>query len=90
MRDVFLKLSSIAVASFTVEFIVNIWSVSSSHCGCLVQKRIERSFCQILEDQLLGDGPGLLEHQELLEDDRLLQLGAHVPSIQRVATRVLQ
>ena len=85
MRDLFLKLSSVSSLA------VNIWPVlHSSCCGCLVQKRIERSFCQILEDQLLGDCPRLLEQQELLEDQRLLHLGAHLPTVQGVAAGVLR
>lgn len=39
------------------------------------------SLCEILEDELLRDGPGLSELEELLEDERLLYLGAHVPAI---------
>ena len=38
----------------------------------------------------MGDSPRLLEQQELLEDQRLLHLGAHLPTVQGVAAGVLR
>ncbi len=38
----------------------------------------------------MGDVAGLLEAEELVEDERLLLLVAHVPPLQRLAYRVLQ
>ena len=45
---------------------------------------------EVLEDELLGDGPGLLEEHELLEDEGLLRLPQHVPPVQRQPATVLK
>ena len=67
------------------QFIINIWSLNSTS-----SQGIEGSLGQVLKDELLSYSPGLLEHKELLEDDGFLNLCAHLPSVQWIATLVLQ
>ena len=52
-------------------------------------ERVERALGEILNDKLLGDVPGLPEEKELLEDERLLLLGHHVPPVEGGASGVL-
>ena len=42
------------------------------------------------DSDMLRDGPGLPELEELLENERLLQLGAHVPAIQSTPAGILK
>lgn len=47
----------------------------------LVKERVERTLGEVLNDKLLCNSPGLSEHEELLENDWFLDLGAHIPPV---------
>ena len=58
--------------------------------GLLVALMLVLFLAQLLEDELLCDGPCLAEPEKVLEHHVLLLLGAHLPPLQWLAPLILQ